>query len=186
MADYSTHQPFLKYYIQHTFGDILEFGTGDGSTGFILDLIKDTNRRLISIENNKEWYDKMTNLYPPTSRHIYHFVDDYKTFTLPKNVSGIPYSVVFIDSSPWESRIKAMNQFKNDAEYIIIHDVDYFPNNGLFGKIVKNDIVPTFDFSDISNNYQLYYPKKPWPAPTGPPTLVFSNIGKDINNTINY
>lgn len=37
MADsaYTSHQKYLEWYVNKTSGDIIEFGTGYGSTGFI-------------------------------------------------------------------------------------------------------------------------------------------------------
>jgi hypothetical protein len=167
---YATHQQFLEFYIKQTSGDIIEFGTGDGSTGFILNLIKGTNRKLVSLENNREWYEKMLGLYPETEFHKYIFVEDWKDTIskLDKNA----YSVVFIDQSPWEARCWTMDHYIDTAEYLIIHDVDYFPKNGIFGSVVSEF---NFDFSDKFKKWKVYYPERPWPYPTGPPTLVGTN-----------
>jgi hypothetical protein len=179
---HATHQKFLEFYMLKTTGDILEFGCGNSSTGLIRNLIKGTSRKLISYENNKEWYDKMLIDLPPNETHQYIFVTDweYTIGTLPK----IDYdnTLVFIDQSPWDARRLTMEYFKNIAGYVLIHDVDYFNNNNIFGtfKIIKDQELPEYDYADISNNWKLYYPEKPWPSPTGPPLLVFSNTGKEI------
>lgn len=177
--DFQTHQPFLKMYIEKTKGDILEFGTGDGSTGFILDLIKGTDRKLISIENNENWLNKMKSLYPENEQHKYHFVLDWESFI--KQMKPEKYSIVFIDQSPWEARIMSLNHFKDVAEYIIIHDADYFPTNKLFGSVIPNKkFEDSFNFDDVFKNWKLYFPEKPYPYYTGPPTLVGSNTGNSI------
>jgi len=181
---FATHQIFLKHYIQQTSGDIVEFGTGHGSTPLILDLIKNTDRRLISVESNKSWFDEMQEMYPESNQHQYHFVTNWEEdiISLASKLNAL--SVCFIDSDPWQSRTLAMEHFKNKADYVIIHDVDYFPTNGIFGKKVGNH---TFDFSDIAGerkNWQVYFPYQPWPAPTGPPTLVFTTNNKPIKPTI--
>lgn len=129
MGDYGTHQKYLKECILKTSGNILEFGCGDYSTKFILDLIKDTNRKLISVENNLEWYLKISQTYLENENHKYIFTTNYqKTCEELKNQM---YSVVFIDGSPWETRITALKNLKENAEYIIIHDADYFTRRGL-------------------------------------------------------
>jgi len=177
MDPYATHQQFLKWYIEKTDGDIIEFGCGDGSTGLILDLIKGTNRKLLSLENDPYWLSKMFSQYPPSDTHEYVFVDDSNGWkeTISK-LNKYSYQVVFIDQSPWEARVWALDHFLSSADYIIVHDVDYFPTNNIFGKIVKHDTdPPQFDFSDKFKKWALYYPPEPWPAPTGPPTLVGSN-----------
>ena len=189
---YGTHQPFLKHYIQKTKGDIVEFGTGDNSTGLILDLIKGTNRKLVSLENDRYWQSRIVQKYPPSPNHQHIFVpsgqdpvqDWKKTLsTLDKNA----FELVFIDQSPWEARIWTMDYFKDSADYIIIHDVDYFPKNGLFGKINIKCLTedPEFDFSDKFQKWHVYYPEKPYPYITGPPTLVGTNKDAEIDLVIN-
>lgn len=174
---YATHQKFLKWYINKTQGDIIEFGIGHGSTGFILDLIKNTNRKLISLENNRIWFDQMQNLYPSTENHEYIFVEDWeKTInSLDKNA----YSIVFIDQSPWIARKWTLDYFKDTADYIILHDADYFPTNNLFGKLISDF---EFDFSNLFKSFFTYYPDIPWPLSTGPPTLVGTNKNLQIYN----
>lgn len=187
LNEYSTHRPILKKYIEISNGNVLELGIGYGSTGFILDILKNTNRKLISIENDKKWIEKMKNLFPPSENHIYHYYTDYTTelndiFTKYSETFG----VVFLDSSPWMSRIAALNYFKDNkkTDYILIHDVDFYPKNNIIGTIIsetsENQNEPLIDFSNVSKEYQLYYPPKPYPSPTGPPTLIFSPTGKKI------
>ena len=172
---YSTHRPFLKFYVQQTTGDIIEFGTGHGSTGFIMDLIKGSPRKLISVESDPKWFEDMKKAYPENEQHQYILVKDWKDF-----LSQAPkenYSIVFIDQSPWEARKWTLDHFKDTAEYVIIHDVDYFPTNGIFGKCITKF---KFDFSDCFKNYKTYYPLEPWFYFTGIPTLVGTNTGKEI------
>lgn len=149
--EFGTHQKYLKECILKTSGDILEFGCGNYSTEFILELIKNTNRNLISIENNKDWYDKISLIYPEDENHKYIFTTNYqKTCEELKNQM---YSVVFIDGSPWESRITALKNLKANTEYIIIHDADYFPRMGLL------------NYTDEFKNFTLH-------TELNPPTLV--------------
>lgn len=173
---YATHQRFLRKYIEHTSGDIIEFGIGHGSTPLILELIKDTNRKLVSVENNLEWLKKMQSLYPANVNHEYIFLDDWE-----KDIStiapGCMFSICFVDSAPWESRIIAMKAFEHRAEYVLVHDVDYYPVYGFFGTVQGPH---SFDFSDISDKYIVYFPDHPWPSETGPPTLVYTKRD-DIN-----
>jgi hypothetical protein len=179
---HGTHKKFLQFYVEITNGDILEFGTGHNSTGLIRSLIEGSDRKLISYENNYDWYTLMKKTYPENKNHQYIYIDETKT-NWESVISVLPklnFSVVFIDQSPWDARRITMEHFRDTSEYVLIHDVDYFPNNGIFGSVkqIEGQIEGQFDFSDISDNWKLYYPEKPWPAPTGPPTLVFSNTGK--------
>lgn len=177
LESYGTHKKFLEFYVNITDGDIIEFGTGYNSTGLIIECIKNTNRKLISVESNIDWLNKMQELYPPSENHSYVFVNEYNWKNYIDSIEKTDYSIVFIDQSPWIARKWTLDKFKNYAEYVIIHDVDYFPVNKIFGKVISEF---EFDFSDISNNYKVYYPPKPYPYKTGPPTLVFSNTGKYI------
>lgn len=176
MDPYATHQKFLKHYIQKTKGDIIEFGTGHGSTGFILDLIKDSpDRKLVSLENDPNWFNRMFHKYPPSKTHEYILVKDWRDAL--KRLDKNAFDVVFIDQSPWVARVWTLDYFKDSAEYVIIHDVDYFPKNCMFGKINVKCLTedPEFNFDDKFKKWRVYYPPKPYPYITGPPTLVGSN-----------
>lgn len=182
---YGTHSPFLKYYTEITKGDVLEFGTGHNSTGVILETIRGTGRKLISFEHNREWYLKMREIYPPNEFHTYIFVETGNSVAeetswelVISTIRQQDWSVVFIDQSPWEARVTTMKHFLGHAEYLLIHDVDYFARNNIFGTI-KDEVL---DYSDVVKdtdlNWKVYYPvTKNWPSPTGPPTLV---IGKTV------
>jgi hypothetical protein len=182
---YATHQPFLEAYVRATKGDVLEFGTGEGSTGLLRTLLKGSGRQLISIEDNKEWLDKMMAEYPPTETHTYiylepkengaHWKDFLSTFSHPNQIS-----VTFIDQAPWEARIWTYEALSHQSEYCIIHDVDYFPLNGLFGKITDANLPfsepSKYDFSEHFVSYAMYFPPPPWTEKNhGPPTLVGTN-----------
>ena len=169
---YATHQEFLKLYVEKTQGDIIEFGIGHGSTGFILELIKNTGRKLTSVENNKGWFDEIRGQYPESEQHEYVFVQDDDWNATITSFDPSKYCLVFIYQSPWDARTLTMNHFKNDSDYIMIHDVDYFPVNNIFGKEIG---FRQYDFSDCFIKSKVYYPEEPWPAPTGPPTLVGTN-----------
>jgi hypothetical protein len=147
--------------LQLTTEDILEIGSGHGSTGFILDSIKNTSRKLTTLENNKDWYNEMLLLYPESENHKYHFVENYESqFEIMKNKH---YSIVFIDSSPWESRISALKTFYNNCDYLIVHDADYFTINNLL------------NYDDYFNSCAMCHPAKPYCLLDGPPTFVGSN-----------
>ena len=188
LTAYSTHLPVLQQYIMKTTGDIIELGTGDYSTGFILSLIENTNRKLISLENDEQWYNRVKSMYPETDNHVYHFYNDYLTELDDILDRYQSLSIAFIDSSPMgPARTHAMKYYKRNpsfAEYVIIHDVDYYAKNDYFGSVVKeyDDREPDFDFSDVSLNYQLYYPPVPYPYFTGPPTLIVSFCNKPFFN----
>lgn len=174
--EYYTHQKFLDFYLKNTTGPILELGTGLGSTSVATKYIND-DRFLVSVDNNIEWIEKMKQDYPESNNHKYVYTTNWNETI--NTLTTINWSIVFIDQSPWEARVLAYSAFKNIADYVIIHDVDYFPKRGIFGTMISET---EFDFSAEFKNWKLYYPEKPWPSPTGPPTLV----GTNRDNFIEY
>ena len=190
--EYATHQPFLESYTRSTTGDVLEFGTGHGSTGLLRHILAGTGRKLVSIEDNLEWIDKMKGLYPESSEHTYIYLppsDDgshWKKF-LESYKHDTKISVVFIDQSPWEARVWTLTHFLKISEYCMIHDADFFSGSanspGMLGHITDPNL-PWTDENRYKFNldkYKLYFPPAPWSElRNGPPTLVTSGVGCPI------
>ena len=206
---FGTHRPALIEIIKNTEGDILECGCGNSSTILIKELIKNTDRKLVSLESNKEWLDKYMNL--EDNNHKLFFIDagnddtdnTAKTWInfIENNdyIKNLNLEVCFIDQSPWTARTYTLNYFKNKCKMLIVHDVDYFPGHGKWGRILNrlhtnnNNIFKyEMDFSDIIKNFKVYYPPEQYFAgPSGPSTLVCSEIlSKNefdkITSTIDY
>jgi hypothetical protein len=190
MEDYKTHpfythQPVLTEVIKATKGDILECGCGVGSTNLIKDLIKGTQRNLVSLESNEEWLNKFKDLESDT--HKLYKINATNDDTIEnasiwvdfiKTIDTGNFEVIFIDSSPWLSRKVVYDYFKSKPNVIVIHDFDYFPNNGIIGKTISKDITNgkekiTMDLEDPSMDYMLFYPPDEFfPGFTGPPTFI--------------
>ena len=168
---YLTHQKFLTHYVQKTKGDILELGTGFGSTPMLLKLLEGTGRKLVSVDHNQEWIDKMKSVCPPSENHQYLFTSNWCGTII--ELAKRSWSIVFIDQNPWEARAISLYAFKDIAEYTVVHDVDYFPKHRIFGDYI-NDF--SFDFSKEFKKWKVYYPPQPFPYFTGPPTLVGTNL----------
>jgi len=193
---YYTHQPFFIEILKITDGNILECGCGDGSTKMIKEQIKNTNRKLVSLESNLEWLNKYKNLADPF-HDLYHIEagndDNIETgnkwveFIKQNNLND--FEIVFLDSSPWLSRKCCFDYYLNQAKIIIIHDFDYFPNNNIIGSVInkktkyyngKYQEKINCNLEGIVKNYKLFYPPDEYfPGSTGPPTLVCSNIMSD-------
>ena len=190
---YYTHQPFLKEVLKNTTGNILECGCGDGSTIFIKDCIKDTNRKLVTLESDSDWLQKyihlesdLHNLYPidatndDTDENAKKWVD-----FIDSELKDTIFEVVFIDCSPWLSRKHIFEYFKNKSKIIVIHDFDYFPNKNIIGNVTHKEYLRRKDSNliyekiqiDMEPNFKLYYPPfEFFVGETGPPTLVFSKV----------
>jgi hypothetical protein len=201
---YYTHQPFFFEVLKNTTGNILECGCGDGSTIMIREQIKNTDRKLISVESNLEWLNKYKHL--EDSYHKLYHIDagnDDNLETGNKWVEFIEknklneFEVVFLDSSPWLSRKCCFDYFLNKAKIIIIHDFDYFPLNNIIGNLINTEKKyhngkyiekHICNLDGVVKNYKLFHPPYDFfPCTTGPPTLVCSNIMDDneFNRLIN-
>lgn len=197
---YYTHQPFFIEVLKNTQGNILECGCGDGSTLMIKDCIKNTDRQLVTLESDLNWLNKYTHL-ANSSHTLYHVdadnIDRLETgnkwvdFIKQNNLND--FEIVFLDSSPWLSRVCCFNYFLDKAKVIIIHDFDYFPENNIIGTVVSRQIQDdkvkiVCNLDGVVKNYKLFYPPYAYFAGrTGPPTLVCSNIMDDneFQNLIN-
>lgn len=200
--DYSTHQPVLYAAAISTTGPIIEFGCGYGSTDLLHEICKKEGRMLITLDDNMEWLNKFALKYlgegynddnsgwhkffyvpgrkvnnPDDPTHWVNFMDRFD-FLL-----SLDFDVCFIDQSPWLARFETLKRMKDKARFVVVHDVDYFPANGIFGKIIKPITYENpgeFDFSDVFSSFQVYFPNPPWPGFTGPPTLLGSNIESNL------
>jgi hypothetical protein len=193
---YYTHQPFFIEIIKNTSGNILECGCGDGSTKMIKEQIKNTNRKLISLESNLEWLNKYKHL-ADEFHELYHIDanNDDNLETGNKWVEFIKqhklndFEIVFIDSSPWLSRKCCFDYYLDKSKIIIIHDFDYFSCHNIIGSVINKETKYhngkyqekiNCNLDGIVKNYKLFYPPDEYFAgPTGPPTLVCSNIMND-------
>jgi hypothetical protein len=210
--NHGTHRPVLIECVKNTDGNILELGCGDSSTTIIKELLKNTNRKLVSIESNFEWYNKFKHL--KDENHEILFVDAGNEDTAKTGeiwvefirnnelLKNMTFDVVFIDQSPWTARTHTLSYFKDICKFVVVHDVDYFPGNNKWGKVINR--IPTkpiifkynFDFSDILKHYKVYYPPDEcFAGQTGPPTLLgsntttiegFENMSKNINYDTYY
>jgi len=186
---YGTHQPVLYEALLRTSGSVIEFGCGASSTRLLHEYCEKYKRHLFSIDDDKEWLDKFRGFATP--RHEFIYVEDWRVFLSNSGRKAWQYcDIAFVDSEPWTVRHWAIQAVKQTAKYIILHDCDYFPGIGMFGKNVKqldgsqNRGLRTYD--DIFKYYKEFFPLDPWPyPPTGPPTLLASNF-EDCSWEINF
>lgn len=172
-----TYQPVLYAAVMNSTGPILELGCGEGSTPLLHQLCKEQGRELITIDNNRKWYDKYRHEYSE-KWHRFIFADNWLG-VLTDDQLDLEWGVVFVDQSPLEARLMSMKLFSDSAKYIVLHDCDYFPENGVFGKCIKPivdaDNPGERDYGEMFTNWREFFPPKPWACRTGPPTLLASN-----------
>lgn len=111
----STHLVPLIRAINATKGTVAEFGAGDFSTPVMHEVMKGMGRKLITFENNPEWFANFIDLKT-----------DWHEFTSVKDWSKIEgkFSVILIDHAPAERRIIDIAKFKDSAEILVVHDTD--------------------------------------------------------------
>lgn len=189
---FGTHRPCLVDLIKQTTGNIIECGCGNSSTVLIKELIKNTDRKLISLESNLSWLNKFKHLEDENHK-LFHInagnIDNDNTGKIWTDyiennslIKSLDFEVCFIDQAPWTARTHTLNYFKDKCPFIIVHDVDYFPCSNKWGKATKLPSPPQynvydFDFSDILKHYHVFYPPlKYFAGSSGPPTLLCSNI----------
>ena len=200
----STHREFLEASIVHLISTtpssskivLYEIGTGGESSRIMYKYMSEhKNVYLVSFENNQEWLDIYRNMYSEHERHkIIKVKQDSKwSHTIENELNFLSESsalLSFIDSAPWESRNSALQILSFRSRLTLIHDVDYFPHNGIFGReevgISKNPFgvfrygklkakhLGKRTYDDIFTSWIEFFPIIPGYF-TGPPTLIGSN-----------
>jgi len=172
---FSSHQPVLIHMLNTiTEGDVLEFGMGDNSTPLMHTICGKQNRKLCSVDTNKEWSEKFEN-YENESHEIYRINVDlirysYEIFAVFQN----KYSIVFIDNEPADLRQPFIDLISKNADYIIVHDSEEIALNDSERR--KNSPY-RYDFSKF--RHVLHF-KEALPS-----TTVLSNLDEIDENIFN-
>ena len=148
---FGSHLPVLMKLVQMTEGPILEIGSGMNSTVFLYWACFHKQRRLVSYENNKQFFRRFRKL----RKHWFdvRFVKDLDDADL----SG-DWCIAFIDHSPGKRRAVDIARV-TDAEYVVIHDSES-PN--------------VYDYEKIYPLFKYRYDYRPGMGAT-PHTTVLSN-----------
>jgi len=130
LIDWGSHLPVLSKLAPLSSGDILELGVGWFSTPILHWTCMEQNRKLVSYENNEEYY----NLFKDgkNNNHEFYFVNSWDKADIKKE-----WGLAFIDFRPKLERRKAVRILANLAKYIIIHDSDphsekYYNYNSIY------------------------------------------------------
>lgn len=176
----ATHRPVLDAAVAATNGPLVEFGSGYGSTPLLHARSKNENRLLVTADHDAAWLDRFrAQMESPLHRFVQ--VSDWTTELAAAKWDDERWSVVFVDQGDWEARANTVRRFKDVAELIVVHDCDYFPEHGLFGRSLatlrgERDRGER-DYGDVFDSWREFFPPEPWPyKPTGPPTLLGSNV----------
>ncbi len=200
--DWATHQPVLYEMAIRTKGAIIEFRCGYNSTEILHEICKTTGRTLISIEDDRDWINMFMEMYKgdgyeednsgwhkfyhvagkphiDNDTEALHWVEFLDSFSL---LQTMDFDLAFVDQSPWRARLETINRIKEKVRFIILHDCDCFATD-LFPLGVtlrpadsSNQIPGVFDFSKTFRNFKVFFPLRPWPGGSGPPTLLGSSF----------
>lgn len=105
--DWDSHRPLLWLALKNTSEDVVELGSGLGSTPLLKKYCNDSQRELVSYETNEEWARKSGSI----------FTDSY--FKTLGNID-----LLFIDAAPAEVRKELIEYYKDMANVIVIHDTE--------------------------------------------------------------
>lgn len=131
---YSNHRVLLWEALQLTDGDVIEFGSGEGSTPYLRKYCAENNRFFFSYENNLSWAEKTKS----------NFLTDWDC------VNYVKIDVLLIDHAPGERRKIDLIKYKDAAKIIVVHDSEPKGWNGsdygvreLFSQFkYKADVMP--------------------------------------------
>lgn len=174
----ATHQPVLWTVAHAARGPIAEFGCGYGSTPLLHELSDRLGVRLLTLDSNADWLDRFRPQFE-SPQHEFRLVSDWSE-ELARPEWGDGWAIVFVDQAPFEARALTVERVRLSADYVVVHDDDYFPEHGLFGRMIKPLLGPEDrgerDFDDVFSSWREFFPPEPWPfRRTGPPTLLGSN-----------
>jgi len=115
----SNHRLLLWEALKATKGNVVEFGSGHGSTKYLKKYCEDTKRTFESYDNNKEWANKTGST----------LIEDWSSI----DVKG---GIILIDHAPGERRYIDIERLKDKFDIIVIHDSEPVgAGNYMFGKI---------------------------------------------------
>ena len=120
-----THIPILAKCVSRFGGNVLEFGTGMGSSPLLCSIVEEY---LCSFESNRLWYDDMISgkhgkhLWKNKKHNIY-FIENNNWDSVHEIIDwNKKWNVAFIDHAPGERRIVDIIKLKNKVDVILYHD----------------------------------------------------------------
>lgn len=128
--EFATHQPILIAAIGRSEGPVLELGCGAGSTPLLNRICAQRGRQVVTIESSPVFFRRYAKRFAGPN---HRFIFAYDWVEQLKEQRGTNWGTVFVDQSPWASRVNAVRMLKRNAGFVVIHDCDYFPAHGLFG-----------------------------------------------------
>lgn len=129
---WGSHLVPLMACICQTDGPVLELGIGHFSTPILHAVCTNMARKLVSVEDNVEWYKAFNQGYDFGVHHIYN-----KSYDEIDSLWKEQWGVVFIDNSPGGERRKIdfMNAI-SVSDYVVVHDYE-LENEEAIGPLIN-------------------------------------------------
>ncbi len=156
---FGTHRKFLGLAIKNTSGDILEIGSGHFSGSVIKELVKGTDRKVVSICHEKPYIEELKKDFPdfiyvevpvdgqqvtlPGGFRCILGGDDYEEIIFRIRDEYQKFSVVLIDGGFIPERKKDIVRLRSVTEIFVVHDT-YLSNH------------PTEDFPEGKTDFEIY------------------------------
>jgi len=113
----SSHNAILIKAVLISKGSVCEVGAGLYSTPLLHWLCRAMKKRLITYENNEVFYQFAKKFQ--SKLHRIRKIEDWNKMDFKKH-----WGVVFIDHAPAKRRGQDVINFKNSADYIVMHDTE--------------------------------------------------------------
>ena len=146
MNAYYTHQDTLNKILQ-SFDyskpvHCLEFGSGDGSSSIFHKFARSNPNLIVEcFEHDENWLNSMSQKYK-SDNYKFNVVNwsnmNYDFLKIKK------YDLIFVDQGDWDARIVTIDEMRNYAKYIILHDYCYY--NGFGAGMVPT---PNMDYNNV-------------------------------------
>ena len=176
VESWCSHRPLLQIALELTKDSqspILELGTGYGSTEQLHKYVQNNNRKLISLDTNKEWLDKYSHLN--SNNHELVFKPDNLKWNKEKlewydTCNEIPewldivtnngISVCLVDHACGERRHHDIKRIYEKCDIIVIHDTQPEATGYLLDKIwnlfkYRLNLIMGDDAAIVSNKYDV-------------------------------
>lgn len=115
--EWTTHMPMLIKVLLNSEGPVCEVGGGPFSTPLLHWMCKMQNRKLVTYENHPEYYYFCHRFASPGHKII--FLENWDDMDFKTH-----WGMVFIDHHPSERRAVDVVNFKDSADYIVMHDTE--------------------------------------------------------------
>ena len=157
---FGSHFPVLAAAVASTTGPVLEMGCGWGSTPMLDLMCRKMDRRLVTVETQREYYDQFSDLFPhewffmggeyprrpeiPADRFRHEGVFEREWLVSP--YADLAWGVAFVDFYPGEARKDAIRLLADKAKLIVVHDAEADGKHGGGGNYEYDLVTPLFKY----------------------------------------